>query len=56
VGAGAQVEGLAGDSRGGHEAVGEGVGGQDFERAAGFEDGGRALLVEEIEPPIGVDG
>src|ERR1035441_3006224 len=52
---GSQVEGVAGGRGRSHEALSEGVCCQDFEGAARLEDGGRALLAKEIQPPIGVD-
>ena len=55
VGLGPEEEGFAGDGGRGHEPVGEGVGGQDLEGAAGFEDGGGACLAEEVEPTVGVN-
>src|ERR1043166_7543915 len=55
MGFGAEEKGFARDCRGSHEAVGEGVRRQDFQRAAGFEDPRCAFLIAEIELAIGKD-
>src|ERR1044071_8927266 len=47
-------QGFTGYGRGSHEAVWEGVFGEDFEFASGFDDRGLALLAEEVDSSVGV--
>lgn len=56
VGFGAEVDGLAIKGGGGHAAVVELVGGDDFQFWAGFDDEGFAFFVSQVEVAIGEDG
>src|SRR5687768_15733161 len=53
---GADEELAVGDCGGGLAAVVQGVLGDEFVLAGGFEDGGFAFLGEEVDLAVGVDG